>query len=513
MKSLFVIAILFCSFHLSSQELHIYYDVHNDSMWYIKNGKPVRELKIKKDKEVYFHLVEFNNYIYSAVFDASNYSLPPAGYGNDSSSFRGFMPQLMGGLFPGGSIPFMNVPIFGSLMGALSGLSPAGGARGDIEEIQEFKEKLAGIQSETESLNTLISDINKKEKAARILKSNVDYVTTLCRTQAVAPSLLKQLLMDYFRDAFILDETQSFTIKDIESLNEKLLQIPNLREQARKQFTSYEKQVADISKLVSKLKSTDHGIDELYGLIQQYETNVPQINNLISKVELQLNAAENSTAQSTSDYVQQIQSFFIKYMDIANNDFAYTHHASAEGRFLVYTVKIFKKDSSQLQEVDDSELKPIKTIKVKIDTYGEFKMGTSFGINGTQYGEKPQRFYIKNDILNATNEDQFAPMISSFINMSYSMGASLTPVVSFGIGLPLKSTENTESLAFFLGPGLYLGKKQSFMISGGFMFSKVNRLANGLQVGDPIVLGDGVIPTEKKFDTGYYFGLAYRIGD
>ncbi len=514
MKSLFVIASLFVISNLFSQELHIYYDVHNDSMWYTKNGKVVRDLKVRKDKEVYFHLVEFNNYIYSAVFDASNYSLPPAGYGSDSSSFRGFMPQLMGGLFPGGSLPFMNVPIFGSLMGALSGLNPAGGARGDMEEIQEFKEKLSSIQAETESLNGFISEINKKEKAGRLLKSNVDYIGTLCKTQAVAPSLLKQLLMDYFQDVFLLEEGQSFSIKDIEALNEKLLQIPALREQTKKRFKAYENQVSELSKMVNKLKSTDHGIDELYGLIQQYEANVPQINSLISKVEVQLSTSETADlAQSPNDYVQQIQSFFIKYMDISNNDFSYTHHASAEGRYLVYTVKIFKKDSAQMSSNDESELKPVKTIKVKIDTYGEFKMGTSFGINGTQYGEKPQRFFIKDNVLSASDEDRFSPMISSFINMSYSMGSSITPVVSFGIGLPLKSTENTESLAFFLGPGLYLGKKQSFMISGGFMFSKVNRLANGLKVGDAVVLGDGVIPTEKKFDSGYYLGLAYRIGD
>lgn len=510
----FAIAIFFAT-SLCGQDLHIYYDVHNDSMWYMKNGKPVKELKIRKDRQVHFHLVEFNNYIYSALFDATNHALPPAEYGSDNGGFRGFMPQLLNSFFPGGGLPFMNVPIFGKLLGAVSGANPDGNARGEMEDIAEFKEKLDGLQMETEAMNELITDINKREKAARTLKGNIDYINTLCKTPSIAPSLVKELVMDVFEDAFILEQGQSFAVKDVEKLNERLLEIPSLRDLAKKRLENYVSKVSEVGKIVTKLKTLDHGIDELYALLQKFETDGPQIQNLVKRLEVSLGANDLTGGHplENTDYGPYIQTYFVKYMDLVNNDFAYTHNSTAEGRHLIYSLQLFRKDSTDLNVENESELKPVKTIKLKIDTYGEIRLGTSFGVNAIKFNKAPQRYFVKDNVISAVDEDQYAPMLSSYFNLSYSMGGVITPALSFGMGLPLSSAESVEGLAFFVGPGVYLGRKQSIMISGGFMFSKVERLTNGLQVGDGIIIGDGILPVEKKFDTGIYFGVAYKIGD
>lgn len=514
-KHIFIaLAFLSCNFS-QAQDLHIYYDVHNDSLWYMKDGKQVKELKIRKDRQVHFHLVEFNNYIYSALFDATNHALMPAEYGSDNGSFRGFMPQLLNSFFPGGGLPFMNVPIFGKMLGAVSGANPDGNARGDMEDVVEFKEKLDELALETEAMNTLITDINKREKAARTLKGNINYINELCKTPSLAPSLVKELVMDVFEDAFILEQGQKFEVKDVEQLNERLLEIPSLRELARKRLENYVGKISDLGRIVTKLKSVDHGIDDLYGLLQKYETDVPQIKSLVQRLEVSL-GAENlagESNQTSNDYAPYIQTYFVKYMDLLNNDFAYTHNSTAEGRYLVYSLKLFRKDSTDLNVENETELKPVKTIKLKVDTYGEFKLGTSFGVNGIRYGNTPQRFFVKDNVITAVDEDRYAPMLSSFFNLSYTTGGAVTPALSFGMGLPLSSAESTEGLAFFFGPGLYLGRKQTIMLSGGFMFSKVERLTNGLKVGDSVIIGDGILPVEKKFDTGIYFGLAYRMGE
>lgn len=515
MKYINIILACLFAFTAISQDLHIYYDVHNDSMWYMKNGRVVKDLKVKRDKNVYFHLVEFNNYIYTAEFESKLHEIQPAGYGSERSGMKGLMPQLLKSFFPGGGMPFMNVPVFGTLMGAMSGLNAEGNARGLMEDVAQFKTSLETIQEKTEVMNQLILDINKREKSARILTGDIEYINNLCKTNAIAPSMIRQLVLDYFSDAFMLNQGQQFGINDIEAYNEKLLEIPALKSQLNKKFKEYSLEAEAIGTLVAKLKVTDHGIDELYPLLFKYEAERPQINALINAMELRLIASESDSSRITKvdDFAPYIHSYFIKYTELLNNDFSYVHHAKAESRFMMYTLNLYKREHLDLPDSVEYKPKAIKTIKLKIDTYGDFKMGTSFGLNGGFYGSKPQSFYVKNDVLNADDDDRFAPMISSYINLTYSVGASISPVISFGIGLPLKNTENTESIAFFFGPGAYLGKKQSIMISTGFMFSKVNRLTNGLKVGDTINLGDGIIPTDKKFDSGFYLGLAYRIGE
>ena len=77
--------------------------------------------------------------------------------------------------------------------------------------------------------------------------------------------------------------------------------------------------------------------------------------------------------------------------------------------------------------------------------------------------------------------------------------------------IPFSKNESVENFAVFAGPGFYIGKKQSFMISGGTMFSKVKTLANGFVVGDEINLGQGDIPTTKKYSFGYFIGLTYNL--
>ena len=71
MKNLIIVLFVMLSIPSWSQDVHIYYNVHQDSIWYMKNGKSITNLEIKKDNMVYFHLVEFNNYLYKGT-DQSN---------------------------------------------------------------------------------------------------------------------------------------------------------------------------------------------------------------------------------------------------------------------------------------------------------------------------------------------------------------------------------------------------------------------------------------------------------
>ena len=63
---------------------------------------------------------------------------------------------------------------------------------------------------------------------------------------------------------------------------------------------------------------------------------------------------------------------------------------------------------------------------------------------------------------------------------------------------------------YVLGYCVMLGRKHRLVFSSGGTLSDVERLAGGLEVGDPIP-SNGVIPTEKKLELGFFVGVTYRF--
>jgi hypothetical protein len=244
--------------------------------------------------------------------------------------------------------------------------------------------------------------------------------------------------------------------------------------------------------------------------MKKLETTESQYESSIHLIATQI---ENQCAipdpNAKSDYTSQIQQFYFKYHEIKDNSFSYTHHAEAEQKYLIYELDLFQQDSSQANPTVDK--KSIKHIEVKVKTYGGTQFGMSVGLTGAKFNNAPQSYYLRNDHIFATDDDKYVPFITSLFNLSYDLGSYVSPAISLGFGIPITKSESIDNIAIFAGPGVYLGRKQAFMISGGTMFSKVNDLRNGFKVGDKINLGDGDIPTSKKYSLGYFLSLTYNI--
>jgi hypothetical protein len=133
------------------------------------------------------------------------------------------------------------------------------------------------------------------------------------------------------------------------------------------------------------------------------------------------------------------------------------------------------------------------------------------GISGASFRKTPEKYFIVNNVLTSEQTDQYMPLISSFVNLSYSSKSLITPGVSIGVGVPVTASENTGSLAIFVGPLIKIGKSKSFELNGGYMFSKVERLSKGVKVGDILQLGAGEIPKQRKYEGGYFIGLSYSL--
>jgi hypothetical protein len=198
----------------------------------------------------------------------------------------------------------------------------------------------------------------------------------------------------------------------------------------------------------------------------------------------------------------------MKYHEIRENSFSYTHHSDVEQKYLIYEMDLYQIDSAMSET--DEEKTSIKHIEIRVRSYGGAQFGMSVGLSGSSFDKAPQSFYVTDNTIVATDDDPFVPFITSMFNLSYDLGSYVTPAVSLGIGIPF-SHESVESFGLFAGPGMYLGKRQAIMLSGGMMFSKVNFLKQPFEVGQNINIGDLALPTSKKFALGYFLSLTYNL--
>jgi hypothetical protein len=505
----FFIFILAC-YTLKSQDLNIYYDVHSDSMWFMKDNKVVTEPTVKKGKQVYFHLVEFNNYIYKAKFKATNSTAPFSAAAPNNSLVKGLLSGFANTFLPGAALPLLSSPLFGNILGVIP--ENQQGGRGGQDDVMAFEAKLKELEAAKAEINALSEEINARRKSLTALNNTYEFTNQLCRDKNIAPSKTKELLLKHCSDIFLKSAKDNITLDDIATLNTKLIEIPVIEKKLKDRIISYEGGLRDLKKQREKLQTVDHGIDELNPLIKKLALSESQLEMTASGFANELDKQCIADEQNKkTDYTAQIQQFYFRYHEIKENSFSYTHHANAEQKYLIYEMDLLQVDSANSLKPDD-EKKVIKHIEVKVKTYGGTQFGMSLGLCGSKFSESPKTYYLTGDSkILASEEDPIVPFIASLFSLNYDLGGYFSPAFSLGLGLPLSSGNGVENFAIFLGPGAYLGKKQSFLVSGGVMFSKVSKLKTPFKEGDTIIIGQGEIPTTKKYATGFFVSLTYNL--
>lgn len=515
MKNLLLFMLILTANCLFSQnhDLNIYYNVYKDSLWFMKNNKPIEEPIVKKGKQVYFHLVDFNNYIYRAEIKATHSTAPLGATAPTNSVVKGLLSGLVSGFLPGVGLPLLNSPLFGNILGALPEGGDANASRGDHDDLIEFETKLKELEATQAEINSLSTEINLRKKSLASLNNSLEFTNSLIKNPSISPLLIKEILLDHCSEVFLKAPKEPIILDDVSNLNSKLIEIPILEKQLKGKISTYDQNLKILKKQRIKLEATDHGIDALYPLMKKLELSESQISNSVLEIATKLeNQCVVDSQLVNLDYTSKIQQYYLKYHEINENHFTYSHHSGVEQKYLIYDLDLFKSDSLENGDLK-SEL--VKHIEVKVKSYGGASFGMSVGLTGSKFIHVPQNYFVRNvdnlQKIYATDADPYVPMITSLFSLSYDMRTLITPTLSLGLGIPFSKNESVENFAVFAGPGFYIGKKQSFMISGGTMFSKVKTLANGFVVGDEINLGQGDIPTTKKYSFGYFIGLTYNL--
>lgn len=124
-----------------------------------------------------------------------------------------------------------------------------------------------------------------------------------------------------------------------------------------------------------------------------------------------------------------------------------------------------------------------------------------------EYDKRDDPETAGNKIIMLKNSGDYDMAFGSTINTYIRMNSWIVPTLNFGAVI----TQN-EKLQVLLGGGLILGKQERIIFSAGISMGKVDRIADGYQVGSSYNLGDsGTILTQSQFKFGKFFGITYNL--
>ncbi len=508
MKYFLLLIISSITLQIKTQDLHVYYNVFRDSLWYEKAGVSVANPVVKKGKQIFVHLVNFNNYIYSSNFEVKQFKQSPALVGGQiGSNTLDFSEMLSGyGQNSAGQTQLLNTSLFGALFKSLNAIKQDGNTRGAGINIVELNNKLQNLNSQAESINDIIKIINKRKKIKSILEVGNQDIQSIKQNVNIEPNSMKEFVISYYKDVLQLDQSGTHSNENLQKINEQLQESDQLQQSLNLQIQKYQENLRELvknAKLIKKIEQSSPDLLHSINILEQKE------GVLIAEASL-IQIEQNK--QVGRDYYQQLLNMYMNYLEIKNNTFSQVYQVKAESEYVLFNINIIRNDSLAIQANSMSgRIVKNKNTQFVIRTYGDLLISTSLGLAVSRFNKTPQRYFVSQGIISSQDLDSYYPMFNSLINVAYKFNSAVIPCFSLGAGVPISSQEQTSGLNYFVGLGVFIGKNTKIHISGGFMFTKINVLSNGLRVGDPINIGDGIIPSEQKYSNGYYMGLSFSL--
>lgn len=222
--------------------------------------------------------------------------------------------------------------------------------------------------------------------------------------------------------------------------------------------------------------------------------------------EIDYSSAQKSLMETKAKAEKSIDSIIEKFYSI--NLEVYTPPLDVQGKNIdVVEFKLKRFDKATKEEELDFAPTPYN-IWIK----GGLKIDVSAGLffsslYDAEYDKKDDTTISGNKIITLKNSGDYDLAFGSTINTYVRMNSWIVPTLNFGAVV----TKN-EKLQVLLGFGAILGKQERIIFSTGLAMGKVDRIADGYQVGSSYNLGDaGNIPTQSQFKFGHFFGITYNL--
>ncbi|WP_445384344.1 hypothetical protein ACT6NV_10170 [Robiginitalea sp. IMCC44478] len=260
---------------------------------------------------------------------------------------------------------------------------------------------------------------------------------------------------------------------------------------------------ATVGQVTQELESeADTVVDVSRGALTKRRTAIGNLEKVLSNL--------SASTQNSTRNIDEIKSL---YTLLEATDFEQTYDYAIEADEVNIELKFVQSDFSD--EMDkDGEKNTLKTRNIKLYSKGGFKINSSIALTLNNFGTKSKDYFVDEEgTIGADNNDYFVPNLSTMINFYPFLGQSFNIGGSFGLSIPIGGEDAVKGVNFLLGPSLFFGSKSRLALSGGVAYGPVQKLTNGLQVGDTTSFGSVENFTKTVYDFGYYFGISFSLFD
>lgn len=458
--------ILGISSAVAQKRFKVTYDFKTEKINYFeldKNNNVIDTLenpKIKRNSLIELQLKNVNPFAVDVVTEVSEESVMKSGQGFNFTSLLGGMGSF------GGDQMNLNV---GNLPTSEM-FSSSGSSRGE------------SVSNNFSDLNNTIANIAamKTSIVSNLLNPNMDKETILENLVANASSQ---------EDARLPDPNANFYTF--------LSQLEKTVSEDKSEITG------DLNVLSNDLKRTDEE-DKVVSRGDLVARNIAFTD--IEKLKASLNT---STALSIQD-LNRIKSL---YTMLEASSFERTYDYQLEADKVNIELKFIQSNFSEAIE-GNNEQSTLKIRNIKLFAKGGFKINTSIALTLNNFGSKSNDYFVDElGVIGADRNDYFVPNLSTMVNFYPFMGENFNVGGSFGLSIPISGDQKVKGMNFLLGPSLFFGSKSRVALSGGIAYGAVQKLTNGLEVGDTTSFGSIDNFTKDVYEFGYYFGISFSLFD
>ncbi|MBF4518208.1 hypothetical protein IRZ71_17730 [Flavobacterium sp. ANB] len=299
---------------------------------------------------------------------------------------------------------------------------------------------------------------------------------------------------------------------------------------------SFDSEPITINKILLENQNLDHSLDRLNGDVDNFYTILKQKNTFVEADYIKRHELRNTAEKHLAKAFELLINLEDRQTDDAY--FNTKEHLLATKEKATQSIQaivhlLYTIDLEVYNLPIDVQGKNIDVIEFKLRRFdketkdedldfastpyniwikGGLKIDVSAGIFFTslydeEYDKRDDPATAGNKIIMLKNSGDYDMAFGSTINTYIRMNSWIVPILNFGAVI----TQN-EKLQVLLGGGVILGKQERIIFSAGISMGKVDRIADGYQVGGSYNLGDsGNIPTQSQFKFGNFFGITYNL--
>lgn len=506
---------------LPAQDAQVFYNLFNDSVYYVQNGQSVKHLKIRRGDRVLLHFTEFNPYLYEATVKVEQSDSHDWNGGSGMGAFQSLVPGIAG-LIPGmsalmggaGAAPdttaglnFKEIPLLhlGEATIRFKDLfSNARASDAALTEARKNLEELVEQQQDMEDIYLHIKALEKTQMVAELAIANLD---KLPYNPRLKPSVIQKMCGQYFEAVFQkAPGNDTASLDDILKWGELPAEKQRLLQQLGSKQREFKSKSLELVPLTKDLDQTQFDSPAFSNFVHELGSVQGQAQQLDQQISAYLQRQRSGTPRLSAQQIVELQTHFL---ELLNTPFAYESAVQLEKETAFVEATFTPRDTALLRKHGIGTAP--KTKFLEINTRGGIKINASIGVGFGSFFDAAEEFGIRDNQITVQQLGAFQPSITSYIHFYPNTHGDVALAGSFGIGFPLGNLD-AQSINFCLGPSLIFGKGQRIVFSTGLMGGQVSRLAKGYQPGDAFDLNNGDIPTRKRYEMGYFVGVSFNVG-